>query len=54
MNEYILFLDESGVNPGNEYFCLGGFIISRQTYENKIIKEVETLKTNHSIPHEVP
>lgn len=54
MDEYILFLDESGLNPKNKYFCVAGFIISRQTYEDKIVKSVEELKVKNNIPHDIP
>ena len=52
MKEYILFLDESKVTAQNPYFCLGGFISSRDYYESVIVKGVENLKARHNIKHE--
>ena len=40
-NEYILFLDETDTNESNQYFCLAGFIISRQEYENILIPQIK-------------
>lgn len=44
--EYILFLDETDANSDNEFFCLAGFIISRQEYEDVLIPSINTLKSN--------
>lgn len=43
-NEYILFLDETDTNDVNEFFCLAGFIISRQEYEDVLIPKINKLK----------
>ena len=53
-NEYILFLDETDTNESNQYFCLAGFIISRQEYENILIPQINELKMNIlNLPHVV-
>ena len=44
--EYLLFLDETDTTQYNKYFCLAGFIISRQEYENYLIPKINTLKTD--------
>lgn len=43
--EYILFLDETDSTKYNKYFCLAGFIISRQEYEEFLIPKINSLKT---------
>ena len=51
-NEYILFLDETDTNDTNEFFCLAGFIISRQEYEEVLIPEINRIKTELlNFPH---
>lgn len=44
--EYLLFLDETDTNTKNRYFCLAGFIISRQDYENDLIPKINNIKEN--------
>lgn len=59
MDTYYLFLDESKPNGHNiNHLCLAGIIIKKEVYENKIIKNINTLKneifsTTDVILHEV-
>ncbi len=43
-NEYFLFLDESKPNTNTDTFCLGGFIIEKNEYENTLIPAVNRIK----------
>lgn len=38
--EYILFLDESNVTNSNPYLLLGGIIVSRKEYKDKLIPSI--------------
>lgn len=59
MDTYYLFLDESKPNGHNiNHLCLAGIIIKKEVYENKIIKNINTLKneifsTTDVVLHEV-
>ena len=46
MDEHLLFLDESLAIGAIKYFCLAGYIISREDYTNKLIPKVNALKQN--------
>ena len=54
MEEYILFLDETKTTSNNPYFCLGGYITTREYYEDTIIKSIEKLKGDNSIGSKIP
>lgn len=54
MDEYILFVDESGVTPDNPYFCLGGFAVKRSEYEEHIVNDLFELKKKYEIDYSVP
>lgn len=45
--EYIMFMDETDPNSGNDYFCLSGMIIKRSEYEDILSKKVNELKQKH-------
>lgn len=51
MDEYILFLDESNVTKYNPYLLLGGLVISRKEYKNKLIPDIQACKTILGNPH---
>lgn len=51
MEEYILFLDESNVTFYNPYLLLGGLVISRKEYKNKLIPNIQDCKTILGNPH---
>lgn len=44
MDEYILFLDETKPNSLNPYFCLAGFCLKRNDYENILIPKINKIK----------
>lgn len=46
MTEYYLFLDESKPNREIEHFCLGGCIIEKENYINRVIPFVKQIKQN--------
>ena len=45
--EYIMFMDETDPNSGNDYFCLSGMIIKRSEYEDTLTKKINELKKKH-------
>ena len=47
MDEYILYLDETGKAPKNPYFCLAGIAVKREHYENAIIPQINALKKKY-------
>lgn len=49
--EYILFLDESNVTKYNPYLLLGGIIISRKEYKEKLIPNIQQCKNILGNPH---
>ena len=51
MEEYILFLDESNVTIYNPYLLLGGLVVSRKEYKNKLIPSIQKCKTILGNPH---
>ena len=51
MEDYILFLDESSVTKHNPYLLLGGLVISRKEYKNKLIPDIQNCKTILGNPH---
>lgn len=44
MKNFNLYLDESKPNMGNNYFCLAGYAISDNEYNDTLIPELEKLK----------
>lgn len=46
MKEYILFLDESKMRKDANLFCLAGYIISKEDYENILIPAIANIKKN--------
>lgn len=44
IKEYILFLDECKPNVNFEYFCLAGFIIEKNEYEQNLCRKMIKLK----------
>ncbi|MEJ6951698.1 DUF3800 domain-containing protein [Natronospora cellulosivora (SeqCode)] len=58
MDIYNLYLDESKANTQMPYFCLGGCIIKKDVYENRIVSRVNSIKrevfsTDEIILHEI-
>ena len=47
MEEYILFADETDKTPLNPNFCLAGYAVKRSIYEEKIVPEINQLKTKY-------
>ncbi|MCL1820039.1 MAG: DUF3800 domain-containing protein [Oscillospiraceae bacterium] len=47
MAEYILFLDETKSNADNPYFCLAGFAIMKDDYENVLIPAINDFKKKY-------
>ena len=49
--EYILFLDESNMTIHNPYLLLGGIVISRKEYKEKLIPRIQECKIVLGNPH---
>lgn len=45
--EYIMFVDETNKTNSSNYFCLAGVVIKRSDYSDKIVPQINRLKTSY-------